>query len=95
MVRVALGQINTTVGDLEGNAKRILTAYEQAEAAGCDIVGFPELAVTGYPPEDLLLRPAFVAGAAETLDKVAATFGTSVARLREVTIELRMLRSAA
>ena len=48
------------------------TAYQQAEAAGCDLVAFPELAVTGYPPEDLLLRPAFVAQAGETLEKIAA-----------------------
>jgi NAD+ synthase (glutamine-hydrolysing) len=78
-LRVAAAQINLVVGDLEGNAERILEAYDQAEAAGCDIVGFPELAVTGYPPEDLLLRPAFVAGAAETLDKIAARTGRCAA----------------
>ena len=54
---------------------RILDAYEEADAAGCDLIAFPELAVTGYPPEDLLLRPAFVAQAAETLDKIAARTG--------------------
>jgi NAD+ synthase (glutamine-hydrolysing) len=74
-LRVAAAQLNLVVGDLDGNAERILKAYEQAEAAGCDVVGFPELAVTGYPPEDLLLRPAFVASAAETLDKIAARTG--------------------
>ncbi len=67
-LRIALAQINTTVGDLAGNAARILAAYEEAEAAGTDLVVFPELAVSGYPPEDLLLRPAFVAQAAETLE---------------------------
>lgn len=70
-VRVVAAQINVTVGDLSGNAARILAAYEQAEAVGADLVAFPELAVTGYPPEDLLLRPAFVAAAAETLEKIA------------------------
>ncbi len=71
-IRVAAAQLNVVVGDLEGNAARILEAYETAEAAGCDLVVFPELTVTGYPPEDLLLRPAFVAQAAEMLDKIAA-----------------------
>ncbi|MDQ1381385.1 MAG: hypothetical protein QOJ71_2104 [Actinomycetota bacterium] len=71
-IRVAAAQLNVVVGDLEGNAAAILEAYDAAEAAGCDLVVFPELTVTGYPPEDLLLRPAFVAQAAETLDKIAA-----------------------
>ena len=60
------------VGDIEGNAARMLDAYEQAERAGCDLVAFPELALTGYPPEDLLLRPSFVARANEELEKLAA-----------------------
>ena len=60
-LRVAAAQLDLVVGDLDGNVDRILDAYEQAEAAGCDLVAFPELAITGYPPEDLLLRPAFVA----------------------------------
>lgn len=78
-LRVAAAQLNLAVGDLEGNAARILGAYEQAEEAGCDLVAFPELAVTGYPPEDLLLRPAFVAAAQETLEKVAARTGRAAA----------------
>jgi NAD+ synthase (glutamine-hydrolysing) len=76
---VAAAQLDLVVGDLDGNAARILDAYEQAEAAGCDLVAFPELAVTGYPPEDLLLRPAFVAGANETLEKIAARTGRAAA----------------
>jgi NAD+ synthase (glutamine-hydrolysing) len=71
-VRVAAAQINTVVGDLEANARSIVDAYDAAASAGADIVVFPELTITGYPPEDLLLRPAFVAGAAEALEKVAA-----------------------
>ena len=59
-VRIALGQINTTVGDLAGNVDRMAAAASDAAAAGADIVCFPELSVTGYPPEDLVLRPAFV-----------------------------------
>jgi NAD+ synthase (glutamine-hydrolysing) len=78
-LRVAAAQIDVVVGDLEGNVDRILAAYEQAEAAGVDLVVFPELTITGYPPEDLLLRPAFVASAHEALDKLAARTGQTAA----------------
>jgi NAD+ synthase (glutamine-hydrolysing) len=78
-VRVAAAQLNLVVGDLEGNAGRVLAAYDQADAAGCDLVAFPELSLTGYPPEDLLLRPAFVAQAREWIDKVAARTGAMAA----------------
>jgi NAD+ synthase (glutamine-hydrolysing) len=78
-LRVAAAQLDLVVGDLDGNVARILTAYEQAEAAGCDLVAFPELAVTGYPPEDLLLRPSFVAGAGDALEKIAARTGRTAA----------------
>ena len=60
MLRIALGQLNTTVGDLEGNAERMAEWAGKAAASGADVVVFPELALTGYPPEDLVLRPAFV-----------------------------------
>lgn len=59
-LRIALAQIDPVVGDIDGNVDRILDAWEQASAAGADLVVLPELAVTGYPPEDLLLRPDFV-----------------------------------
>jgi len=78
-LRVAAAQINTVVGDLAGNAERILAAIEAAEAAGADLVALPELAITGYPPEDLLLRPAFVAEAQRALEKVAGRTGQTVA----------------
>jgi NAD+ synthase (glutamine-hydrolysing) len=78
-LRVAAAQINCTVGDLAGNVERILAAYDAAEATGADLVAFPELAVSGYPPEDLLLRPAFVAEAQRALEKVAARTGQTVA----------------
>jgi NAD+ synthase (glutamine-hydrolysing) len=71
-VRLALAQINTTVGDLDGNRTLILSRLDEARAAGADLVLFPELAVTGYPPEDLLLRPAFVRSARRSLDQIAA-----------------------
>jgi len=59
-IRIAMAQINPTVGDLSGNTKKILKFINKAKDADADIVVFPELAVTGYPPEDLLLKPQFV-----------------------------------
>ena len=59
-MRIALAQINPTVGDLAGNSRLIISWMDKARAAGADIVCFPELAITGYPPEDLVLKPAFV-----------------------------------
>ncbi|HID10608.1 MAG TPA: NAD+ synthase [Candidatus Latescibacteria bacterium] len=58
--RIALAQINATVGDLEGNAEKVLRFVEEAREARADLVAFPELALTGYPPEDLLLKPSFI-----------------------------------
>src|SRR5919206_457894 len=70
-MRLALAQINSVVGDLEGNRDRILGRLEEAKEAGADLVLFPELVVTGYPPEDLLLRPGFVRAAERTLGEIA------------------------
>jgi NAD+ synthase (glutamine-hydrolysing) len=78
-VRVAACQINTVVGDLAGNARRILDALAEAEQGGADLAVFPELTVTGYPPEDLLSRPAFVADNQATFDAVAAATRTCAA----------------
>ena len=72
MVKVALAQINATVGDLAGNATRIAEAARQAHAAGALVVIAPELALSGYPPEDLLLRPAFLAACDVALRQLAA-----------------------
>ncbi|MGZ6982227.1 MAG: nitrilase-related carbon-nitrogen hydrolase, partial [Ilumatobacteraceae bacterium] len=55
-LRIALAQLNPKVGDLDGNVAKIMAAYDHAEAAGCDIVAFTELVITGYPPEDLVLK---------------------------------------
>jgi NAD+ synthase (glutamine-hydrolysing) len=78
-LRLALAQINTVVGDLDGNRSLILARLDEARAAEADLVLFPELAVTGYPPEDLLLRPAFVRAARRSLDEIAvAATGTAV-----------------
>src|SRR4029077_138874 len=71
-MRLALCQIDTTVGDLEGNRELILVRIEEARSAGADLALFPELAVTGYPPEDLLLRPGFVRAARASVEQIAA-----------------------
>ncbi len=78
-LRVAACQINNVVGDLDGNVECILAALDRADAAGCDLAVFPELAITGYPPEDLLLKPAFVADNRAALDKLAARTGRCAA----------------
>ena len=70
-MRLALAQLDTVVGDLHGNRDKILSSLEVARAAEADLVLFPELAVTGYPPEDLLLRPGFVTAARRALDEIA------------------------
>jgi NAD+ synthase (glutamine-hydrolysing) len=70
-MRLALAQINAVVGDLEGNRGRILTALSDARSEKADLVLLPELAVTGYPPEDLLLRPSFVRAAEESVREIA------------------------
>jgi NAD+ synthase (glutamine-hydrolysing) len=67
---IALAQINPVVGDLGGNAKLIRDAAEVAHCAGAKLLITPELALTGYPPEDLLLRPAFIEAAADALDQL-------------------------
>ena len=72
VLRVALAQLNQTVGDLPGNAARIIARIEEARAGGAQIVAFPELAVTGYPPEDLLLKPSFLAENLRCLREIAA-----------------------
>src|SRR5438477_3955285 len=71
-MRLALAQIDPTVGDLDGNRDLILARIGDARTAGADLVLLPELAVTGYPPEDLLLRPGFVRAAHASLERIAA-----------------------
>jgi NAD+ synthase (glutamine-hydrolysing) len=71
-VRVAVAQLNCTVGDLEGNSRRILEAAANAAQGGADILLTPELSLTGYPPEDLLLRRAFYAAVDRALEKLCA-----------------------
>jgi NAD+ synthase (glutamine-hydrolysing) len=78
-MRVALAQINTVVGDIEGNAARVADAIARASRAGADLTLVPELALTGYPPEDLLLRPGFARASREALERVAAGVDRGVA----------------
>jgi len=70
ILRVALAQINITVGDLVGNRDKILTWMDRVREMKADIVAFPEMAITGYPPEDLLLKPDFVETAVRTLHEI-------------------------
>ncbi len=74
-MKVALAQINTTVGDIHGNEAKILEAYSRAAAAGADILVAPELALTGYPPRDLVLNNVFVSRNLEALERLAKATG--------------------
>ena len=77
-LRLAMAQINVVVGDIEGNAQKIVDWMDRARDVGADIVTFPELALTGYPPEDLLLKPQFIDANLSALDKI-------VSRTRDIT----------
>ena len=79
MPKIALSQLNQTVGDIDGNAARAVASIEQARAAGAQIVALPELAITGYPPEDLVLKRSFVNANREALEAVAGSTGDIVA----------------
>ena len=70
--RLAMAQMNATVGDFDGNAERIITSIHEARALGADLIAFPELALPGYPPEDLLLKPQFIRENRERLGLIAA-----------------------
>ena len=70
-IRIALGQMNATVGDLHGNAERILALVQEARERQADLVAFPELALTGYPPEDLLFKRQFLLDARTQLERLA------------------------
>ena len=78
-VRIGLAQLNPTVGDLAGNRTLIAEAYQRAVDAGCDLVAFPELSVTGYPPEDLVLKPGFVRDNLAVVRDLASMTGSCIA----------------
>ena len=70
--RLALAQINSTVGDIPGNTARIVEYLDRAREAGADLVAFPELAITGYPPEDLLFKTSFLQANVQAMERVVA-----------------------
>ena len=71
-MKIALGQINPTVGDFSGNAAKIIQFAQEARSAGASLILFPELAICGYPPRDLVERPSLVARNRESVEKIAA-----------------------
>ena len=64
-LRLALAQVNPTVGDLDGNFRRIAADIERGRDEGVDVLAFPEMVISGYMPEDLLLKPSYIAGSIE------------------------------
>ena len=69
-LRIGMAQINTTVGDFKGNTEKILEAITQSRSLGVDLLTFPELAICGYPPEDLLFKPQFIEENLRSLERV-------------------------
>ncbi len=94
-LRLALAQINPTVGDLAGNRDRVLAWLERARRGGADLVLFPEMVVTGYPPEDLLFQRDFVAGAMNALREIAAATRSLTAVVGTVWAEDDLYNAAA
>jgi len=71
-LRIALAQMNSTVGDLKGNSRKIVSFIRKAKKQKADVVAFPELAITGYPPEDLLLKPRFIDDNIDAIKMISA-----------------------
>jgi len=100
-MKLSLAQINPVIGDFEGNASTIIRIIEEAKKKGVDIVVFPEMAVTGYPPKDLLDKPQFVAKNLETLERIALSTDKNIAAIvgfvsmNEATIGKGLFNSAA
>ena len=94
-LRLALAQINPIVGDLRGNAAKILEYVKRAEEAQADLVVFPELALTGYPPEDLLLKPQFIEKNLEVIRELAEKVGDIVAVVGFVDLDEDLYNAAA
>jgi NAD+ synthase (glutamine-hydrolysing) len=86
-LRLVACQLNTVVGDLDGNADRVISALSDAARAGGDLAIFPELAITGYPPEDLLSRPGFITDNLAAVDRVVAASGACAAAVGFVDID--------
>jgi NAD+ synthase (glutamine-hydrolysing) len=81
-MKIGIAQINTTVGDLSGNSRLILEAYQALVDDGAELVVFPELAVCGYPPRDLLFKSRFGKDTRRSLDGIAAKIGCRPSRFR-------------
>ena len=95
VLRVALAQLNPTVGGLDANLEQMSEAYDEAEAAGCDIIAFGELSMIGYPPEDLVLKPGFVEDNLEALAKFAARTRRCAAVVGFVDLDRDLYNAAA
>ena len=76
-LKIALAQLNPTVGDVAGNAEKVRRARDEAKAQGADLVAFPELFIAGYPPEDLVLKPAFQSACRTAIEALAHVDATS------------------
>ena len=94
-LRVALCQLDPVVGDLDGNVAKVLAALADAEGAGADLAVFPELVITGYPPEDLLVNPAFVEANLRALDTIAERTGRCAAVVGYVDADGDLYNAAA
>ncbi|MCM8830144.1 MAG: NAD+ synthase, partial [Candidatus Omnitrophica bacterium] len=77
-IRIGIGQINPTVGDIKGNCEKILEYIKNAEEKKVDILAFPELSITGYPPEDLLLKPAFIKENINAVSSIEKKVGNTI-----------------
>src|SRR5260370_22709627 len=95
LIRIGLAQVNTIVGDLQGNTRLITDWIGRARDQGVDIVAFPELAITGYPPEDLVLKPGCVRDNLKQLHVVAGATKGIPARLGVVDDEGDLYNAAA
>ncbi len=94
LLRIGLAQINAIVGDLEGNTRRIIEGIERAKALEVDVVAFPELAITGYPPEDLLLKADFIEANLACLEEIARVARGIVAIVGFVDLERDIYNAA-
>ncbi|MEL7158361.1 MAG: nitrilase-related carbon-nitrogen hydrolase, partial [Actinomycetota bacterium] len=94
-IRVAACQFNPTVGDLEGNVALMVNQLEQAEEAGAHLAVFPELAITGYPPEDLVLKPGFVEDNLQALETFASRVGECAAIVGHIDLDNDLFNAAS
>ena len=90
-LRIGMAQINTTVGDFAGNTRKILGSIDEARSLGVDLLTFPELAMCGYPPEDLLFKPKFIGENLRSLEKVVeGSSGLSIVVLITLVVNMSL-----